>query len=155
PGRLGAGDQPARGGGPGAEQLPARESRRRASSNQSSFRPPRADAITFFASVRDPCRGGGFRGAGRAVRQFYRSDDQALTGGRGAKMRIIHVGLGGRGRAWIEVCRRHPEVEVAGFVEPDNANMKLAQEKFGLSPEILFGVMDAAVGSVEADAVLD
>lgn len=70
-------------------------------------------------------------------------------------MRVIHVGLGRRGWSWIEVCRRHPEVELVGFVEPDRENRKTAQERYDLPPENIFAIMDAAVGSVEADAVLD
>jgi predicted dehydrogenase len=70
-------------------------------------------------------------------------------------MRIICVGLGPRGRSWIEVCRRNPQVELAAYVEIDNATMKQAQERFDLPAERLFGVLDAALGSVEADAVLD
>jgi predicted dehydrogenase len=70
-------------------------------------------------------------------------------------MRILHVGLGARGRSWIEVCRRQPGVEVVGFVEPDRENRKLAQERFDLPPERIFGIVGAALGSVAADAVLD
>jgi predicted dehydrogenase len=70
-------------------------------------------------------------------------------------MRMILVGLGGRGRSWAEVLRRQPGVEVVGYVEPDPGTRRLAQEQLELAPDLLFPLLDAALGTVTADAALD
>lgn len=70
-------------------------------------------------------------------------------------MRMILVGLGGRGRSWASVLGRHADVDVVGYVEPDAATRELAREKNGLPPDCLFPSLAAAVDAVEAEAALD
>jgi predicted dehydrogenase len=70
-------------------------------------------------------------------------------------LRGIVVGLGSRGRTWIEACRLHEDVELVGFVEPVDANREAAQQQFGFSSEQLFSGLDMALNALQADFVLD
>jgi len=66
-------------------------------------------------------------------------------------LRLIHVGLGTRGRHWLEfVCGRSECISVAG-VDADSAAREAAA---GLAAELpYFQDLDEAVAQVEADAV--
>jgi predicted dehydrogenase len=72
-------------------------------------------------------------------------------------LRAIHVGLGGQGRHWANVCRRHPElVEVVAFVEPAEAQVQRAVEQLRIPRERVFpSLRDAVAQSPPADFVLD
>lgn len=70
-------------------------------------------------------------------------------------MRGIVVGLGGRARSWVQVCRRTEGVELVGFVEPVDANREAAREQLELPPSQLFRTLEEALEAVRADFVLD
>ncbi len=70
-------------------------------------------------------------------------------------MRGIVVGLGGRARSWVQVCRRNAGVDLVGFVEPMEENRRAAQEQFSLPDTLLFSRLEDALASVAADFALD
>ncbi|MCC6455046.1 MAG: Gfo/Idh/MocA family oxidoreductase [Caldilineaceae bacterium] len=70
-------------------------------------------------------------------------------------MKVIQVGLGGMGNAWLRAVQASPHVEYAGFVE---INVEIAAEqvaKFGLDPNTVFPSLDQALAAVQADGVLN
>lgn len=70
-------------------------------------------------------------------------------------MRGILVGLGNRGRYWVQVCQQSEEVEMVAFVEPVEERREQARERFQLPPERFFASLEQALAQVEADFVLD
>jgi predicted dehydrogenase len=70
-------------------------------------------------------------------------------------MRAIIVGLGGRGRGWLNDCRENPDVEVVACVEPGEENQRRAISELGVKKEQLFDDLNAAVKAVKADFVVD
>ncbi len=69
--------------------------------------------------------------------------------------RAIHVGLGGQGHNWANVCRRHPEVEVVAFVEPAEPMIAIAVEKLQIPGERIYPMLAAAASANRADFVID
>jgi predicted dehydrogenase len=70
-------------------------------------------------------------------------------------LRGIIVGLGGRARSWINVCRRSSDVELVGYVEPVEERRRAYAEQFQIPEAQLFRSLDEAIRSLEADFVLD
>jgi predicted dehydrogenase len=70
-------------------------------------------------------------------------------------MRALIVGLGGRGYFWWEECQRHPEVEVAGCVEPQESVREWAVREAKIPEERIFSDFRTAVDAIEVDFVLD
>ncbi|RKY03553.1 hypothetical protein DRP77_05860 [Candidatus Poribacteria bacterium] len=69
--------------------------------------------------------------------------------------RAIIAGLGARSRSWIDVCRRNPEVEIVGYVDPVEEKRRAVAERLGVSGDRFFASLDDALKAVEADFVLD
>ena len=70
-------------------------------------------------------------------------------------MKVIQVGIGGMGNAWLRAVQASPVVEYAGFVEV-NAEMAAAQTvKYGLDGSKIFRTIDAALAAVAADGVIN
>ncbi len=70
-------------------------------------------------------------------------------------MKVIQVGIGGMGNAWLSAVQRSPQVEFAGFVEID-ADIARAQAKiYGLDKSRIFDSLPGALQQVEADAVIN
>lgn len=70
-------------------------------------------------------------------------------------MRCIIVGLGSRGKHWVNVCREMESVELVACVDILEERRNEAKEKFGLSERQLFPTLEEAMKNVEADFVLD
>ena len=71
------------------------------------------------------------------------------------KLKLIHVGLGRWGFDWAStVYRQTPEVEVAAFVDRDEAALLRAQTTLGVLPAIGFTDLAAALRTVDVDAVV-
>jgi predicted dehydrogenase len=71
-----------------------------------------------------------------------------------SKIKLIHVGLGGWGSAWArDVLPRHPDIEVAAYVDKDEAALARAQAALSISPDICFRDLAAALAGVRSDAV--
>ncbi len=70
-------------------------------------------------------------------------------------MRCIVVGLGGRGKHWVQVCQEMDIVEIAAGVDPMPERRNEVMQKFGLSESQLFPSLEEALRGVEADFILD
>ncbi|MBC7287459.1 MAG: Gfo/Idh/MocA family oxidoreductase [Armatimonadetes bacterium] len=70
-------------------------------------------------------------------------------------MRAIIAGLGGRGRFWVDICRRNQDVELVAFAEPSEEARAAAKEQLGIPAEQMFTSLDDALAKVEADFVVD
>jgi predicted dehydrogenase len=70
-------------------------------------------------------------------------------------MKVIQVGLGGMGNAWLHAVQASAHVEYAGFVE---INVDIAAEqvaKFGLDRSMVFPSLELALAAVQADGVIN
>ena len=67
----------------------------------------------------------------------------------------IMVGLGGRARSWLEVCRRNPDVTLVGCVDIVQEQRERMAEQFKLPQEQLFASLREVAQAVQADFVLD
>src|SRR5690349_20299114 len=74
---------------------------------------------------------------------------------KGMFMRVIQVGMGGMGRAWLSAVQRSNEVEHAAFVEINDAIAKTQADSFGLDSSLIFHSLDEALAAVSTDGVID
>ena len=70
-------------------------------------------------------------------------------------MRALIVGLGGRGCFWWQQCQQHPEVEVAGCVEPQESVREQAIREAEIPQEMIFSDFETAVDAIQVDFVVD
>ncbi len=70
-------------------------------------------------------------------------------------MKAILVGLGGRGRSWLNVCREHEDVEPVAYVEPAPANKQRAVKDWGVPEERIYDALEQAIDAHQADFVVD
>lgn len=69
-------------------------------------------------------------------------------------MRVIQMGIGGMGNAWLERLMPFDFVTFAGFVEVDAAVAQAQAKKHLLDERLIFPTLEAALETVEADAVI-
>jgi predicted dehydrogenase len=69
-------------------------------------------------------------------------------------LRIIHVGIGIRGRHWLELVKDYGETASVACVDADNRALDEAKSKYGANACQYFSDLGTALRSVEADAVL-
>lgn len=69
-------------------------------------------------------------------------------------MRVIQVGIGGMGNAWLGAVQRSPEVEFATLVEIDADIADQQAEAYGLDRSLIFRALPEALAQVNADAVI-
>ncbi|MBX3014355.1 MAG: Gfo/Idh/MocA family oxidoreductase [Caldilineaceae bacterium] len=70
-------------------------------------------------------------------------------------MKVIQVGIGGMGNAWLRAVQSSPVVEYAGFVE---VNAQVAAEQvtqYGLDGRRIYKSLGAALREIEADGVIN
>jgi predicted dehydrogenase len=70
-------------------------------------------------------------------------------------MKVIQVGIGGMGNAWLKAVQGSSEVEFAGFVEINPAMAKEQAEKYGLDPARIFPTLKDALKAIKTDGVID
>lgn len=70
-------------------------------------------------------------------------------------MKVIQIGIGGMGNAWLMAVQASPNVEYAGFVEVNPAIAAEQVEKYGLDGKVVFASLDEALGAVQADGVIN
>ncbi|MEE2658918.1 MAG: Gfo/Idh/MocA family oxidoreductase [Candidatus Latescibacterota bacterium] len=70
-------------------------------------------------------------------------------------MKAILVGLGGRGRHWLNACRVYPGVELVAYVEPAEANRTQAIEEFDVPAAQIYPSLSEAAAASQADFVVD
>lgn len=69
-------------------------------------------------------------------------------------MRIIQMGMGGMGNAWLERLSPLPFVEYVGFVEVNEQVAQAQADVYDIDKSIIFKSLPDAVARVEADAVI-
>jgi len=69
-------------------------------------------------------------------------------------LKVIVVGLGGRGREWAREVAAAPGFELAAGVETDEEALRRAPSAVGLGGARLFNDLDEALGRTECDAVV-
>ena len=70
-------------------------------------------------------------------------------------MRVIQVGIGGMGNAWLHTVQKSEMVEHAGFVEINDDIARHQAQAYGLDPARIYKSLPAALEAVEADAVIN
>ncbi|MFA4016181.1 MAG: hypothetical protein RUDDFDWM_001284 [Candidatus Fervidibacterota bacterium] len=70
-------------------------------------------------------------------------------------MRCVVVGLGGRGKHWVQVCKEMDIVTLVAGVDTVEQRREEVKSKFGLKDEQLFSSLEEALKAVEVDFVLD
>lgn len=71
-----------------------------------------------------------------------------------SKIRLIQCGVGGFGTGWLDVVRTSPDVQCVALVDPNRQNMDKAIARLNFDPARVFTTLEAALGAVDADAVL-
>ena len=70
-------------------------------------------------------------------------------------MKVIQVGIGGMGNAWLAAVLDAPNVEYAGFVEINDAIAAEQVKRYGLDASKVFHSLPEALPAVQADAVIN
>ncbi len=70
-------------------------------------------------------------------------------------MKVIQVGIGGMGNAWLGAVQRSPLVDFAGFVEVNDDTAAAQAKAYGLDPARIFKTLPEALAQVDADAVIN
>ena len=72
----------------------------------------------------------------------------------GQVLRVIHAGVGGRGRWPLEVLGADPRFQSVALVDVAPAHLEAARAATGLPPEVCFTSLEEALAAVEADALV-
>ncbi|MBA3872468.1 MAG: Gfo/Idh/MocA family oxidoreductase [Anaerolineae bacterium] len=70
-------------------------------------------------------------------------------------MKVIQVGIGGMGNAWINAVLKSSEVEFAGFVEVSEAIIEEQAGRYNIDRSRIFKSLGDAVKKIHADAVIN
>jgi len=70
-------------------------------------------------------------------------------------MKVIQVGIGGMGNAWLRAVQASPEVTYSGFVEINERVIDEQVERNGLDRSLIFPSLEIALQSVPADGVIN
>jgi len=70
-------------------------------------------------------------------------------------MKVIQVGIGGMGNAWLRAVQASPEVTFAGFVEVNDAVATEQVKTYGLDGTTVFKSLEEALRQVSADGVIN
>ena len=70
-------------------------------------------------------------------------------------MRVIQVGIGGMGNAWLSAVQRSPRVDFAGFVEINPEIARAQAQAYKLDERLIFNSLPRALEQVDADAVIN
>jgi len=69
-------------------------------------------------------------------------------------LRFIHVGVGVRGRHWLDIVAQHPDFVSVGCVDSSEEALKTARGAAGQEHGNFFRTVEEAVSTVQADAAL-
>src|SRR5262249_9494629 len=69
-------------------------------------------------------------------------------------VKLIHIGVGARGRHWLDIVSRHPDFVSAACVDPDERALGAARALPGQERGHFFASLEEALAHVEADAAL-
>jgi predicted dehydrogenase len=76
------------------------------------------------------------------------------SGSRLVPIRLVHVGVGVRGRHWLDIVAGHPGFVSAALVDTDEGALQEARRSPGQEHGRFFTTLEDALSDVEADAVL-
>lgn len=69
-------------------------------------------------------------------------------------MDIIHIGLGVRGRHWLEIVRDHPHITSVGCVDPEMAALDWTKAHFSRLSNACYATVEEALKRIKADAAI-
>lgn len=69
-------------------------------------------------------------------------------------MRVIQMGMGGMGNAWLERLTPLPFVEFVGFVEVNDSTAKSQASAYDIDESLIFKTLSDALAQLEVDAVI-
>src|SRR5262249_17314745 len=69
-------------------------------------------------------------------------------------MNIIHVGLGMRGRHWLEIVRDYPDGTSVGCVDPQAPALDWVKSHFPNLREVCYDDLEKALKNIKADAAI-
>ena len=70
-------------------------------------------------------------------------------------MKVIQVGMGGMGNAWINAVKRSDVVDFAGFVEVNAEVAKSQAKEHQLDESTIYTTLDDALQNLDADGVIN
>lgn len=70
-------------------------------------------------------------------------------------MKVIQVGIGGMGNAWLHAVRKSEFVDFAGFVEISDDIARAQAEAYGLDRALIYRTLPDALDALDADAVIN
>jgi predicted dehydrogenase len=70
-------------------------------------------------------------------------------------MKVIQIGIGGMGNAWLRAVQASPEVTYSGFVEINERVIDEQVERNGLDRSLIFPSLEIALQSVPTDGVIN
>ena len=74
---------------------------------------------------------------------------------KGIKMKVIQIGIGGMGNAWLKAIIKSPHVDFAGFVEISDVIAAQQAEAYNLDRSRMYKSLPEALEQVDADAVIN
>jgi predicted dehydrogenase len=77
-----------------------------------------------------------------------------MTGENNMAMRILHIGIGIRGRHWLSFVKDYPEAVSVACVDPNPAALEWVRQTYGPNHCQCFADLDTALRTVTADAAL-
>lgn len=77
-----------------------------------------------------------------------------MSGSTSVPLRVVQVGAGGMGRAWLRVLNESPEVQLVGVVDLDLAAARSAIETLGITAEVGASVTEV-LAATGGEAVLN
>lgn len=69
-------------------------------------------------------------------------------------MKLIQVGVGGHGGAWLDAAKKTPEAEIVGLVDISQENVKNQCRNFGLDEKLYYPTLKDALKHVKADGAV-
>ena len=70
-------------------------------------------------------------------------------------MRVVQVGIGGMGNAWLQTVLASKDVGFAGFVEVSDAIIETQVARYDIDPVMIFPTLREALDVLQPDAVID
>ncbi len=70
-------------------------------------------------------------------------------------MKVVQVGIGGMGNAWLQTVFASQQVEFAGFVEVSDEVIEAQVARYGLDRAMIFPTLKEALEALQPDGVID
>jgi predicted dehydrogenase len=73
----------------------------------------------------------------------------------GHRMKVIQVGIGGMGNAWLSAVQASEQVEFAGFVEVSDRTISEQVAAYDLDGSTVYNTLDEALAALDVDGVIN